>query len=58
MLVLTRTPNQSIILQLPNGDNIQVYVNDIKGQQVKIGIDAPDNVSILRDELFYKEDVL
>ena len=55
MLVLTRTPNQSIILQLPNGDNIEVYVNDIKGQQVKIGIDAPDNVSILRDELFYDD---
>ena len=55
MLILTRYPDQSVILQLPNGDNIEVYINSIKGQQVKLGIDAPDNISILRDELFYKD---
>lgn len=55
MLVLSRSPNQSTILKLPNGDHIEVYVTSIQGQQVKLGFEAPDNVSIYRDELFYND---
>jgi len=48
MLVLTRKPEQSLRL----GDNITVTVLAIEGDRVKLGIDAPRTVSVLRQELF------
>jgi carbon storage regulator len=50
MLVLTRKRGQSIII----GDNIEVNIIDVQGEQVKIGINAPKSVTIHRDEI-YKE---
>jgi len=47
MLVLTRKKNQSILI----GDLIEVYVLDIEGDKVKIGINAPKNVPIVRREI-------
>jgi len=52
MLILTRRQAESIII----GDNvIRITVLGIKGNQVRIGIDAPDDVVILREELYNKE---
>ncbi len=48
MLVLARKPNQSIMI----GDEIEIRVVDIKGDQVKIGITAPKNVSVHRKEIY------
>ncbi len=50
MLVLARRSNQSIII----GDDIEIVIVDIKGDQVKIGVKAPKNVSVHRAEV-YKE---
>jgi len=50
MLVLARRINQSIMI----GDEVEIFVVDIKGDQVKIGIKAPKNVSVHRTEV-YKE---
>lgn len=47
MLVLTRKLNESIYI----GDNIKVTIVKIAGGQVRIGIEAPKDVSISRDEL-------
>lgn len=47
MLVLTRRSEESIII----GGNIQVTVLSVEGEKVKIGIDAPREVTILRKEL-------
>lgn len=47
MLVLSRKPSQSIFI---NGD-IRVTVVSIRGNQVRIGIDAPASMAILRTEL-------
>lgn len=48
MLVLTRKYNQSIMI----GEEIEIVVVDIKGDQVKIGIRAPKNCTILRSEIY------
>lgn len=48
MLVLTRKINQSIII----GNQIEVSVIEIRGEQVRIGITAPRTVSIHRKEIF------
>jgi Carbon storage regulator (could also regulate swarming and quorum sensing) len=47
MLVLKRKIGQRIII----GDNIIIQVIDIEGRSVKIGIEAPKNVSVVREEL-------
>ncbi len=48
MLVLTRKRDQSIVIN----ENIEITVLDIQGDQVRIGIDAPREVSIHRKEVF------
>lgn len=47
MLVLSRRPNQAIHI----GDNVVLTVLSVRGDQVRIGIQAPDSVTVLRDEL-------
>ena len=47
MLIVTRTPGEAINI----GDQIEVRVLEVKGRQVRIGIDAPDDVDIVRKEL-------
>lgn len=48
MLVLTRKKDQTIIIN----DNIEITVLEVQGEQVRIGINAPRNVSIFRKEVF------
>ena len=48
MLVLNRKIGESIIL----GDNIEVTLLDIQDGKIKIGIEAPRDVSILRKEIY------
>lgn len=50
MLDLTRRPDESIRLYTSDGV-IEITVNKIKGQQVRIGFDAPRSVSIVRREI-------
>jgi len=46
MLCITRKPGQSFTI----GPNVTVHVTEIAGGQVKIGIKAPANIKILRDD--------
>lgn len=48
MLVLTRKKNESIIIN----DNIEITIVEVQGEQVRIGINAPKNVSIYRKEIY------
>jgi carbon storage regulator len=47
MLYLTRTPQESIQIS----DEITVTILSVKGNQVRIGIEAPANMLVLRKEL-------
>ena len=46
MLILTRRVGESLII----GDDIEINVLGIKGNQVRIGIDAPEDISVHRTE--------
>jgi len=50
MLVLTRKSDESINI----GDNITITVVEIKGNSVRLGIKAPSNLKIYRNELYEK----
>jgi carbon storage regulator len=47
MLILSRKQNESIII----GDNIKITVSSIRGRYVRIGIEAPEEIRIIREEL-------
>lgn len=48
MLVLSRKPGEKIVI----GDNITVTVVEIKGGKIRIGIEAPSNVPVHREEVY------
>jgi carbon storage regulator len=48
MLVLTRKPGQSIMI----GDGVEVQVLSVGGEKVRLGISAPRDVSIFRNEVY------
>jgi len=51
MLVLRRKAGESIIIDR----DIKVTILSIEGERVKIGIEAPDNIHIVREEIADKE---
>ena len=51
MLIISRKKNEGIII---NGDII-VTVADVQGDKVRIGIDAPESIKIMRKELLDTE---
>jgi carbon storage regulator len=48
MLILTRRPNETLMI----GNEITVTVLGVKGNQVRIGVNAPKNVPVHREEIF------
>lgn len=48
MLLLTRRPGEKVIIN----DNVTVTVLSIKGNQVRIGIEAPRDVKVHREEIY------
>lgn len=48
MLVLSRKKNESIMI----GDDIEVVIVEIKGDQIKLGVKAPRNVTVHRAEVY------
>ena len=51
MLVVTRRPGEAIVIELPTGELIEVVVLSVKGNQVKLGTDAPEHLPVVREEL-------
>ena len=48
MLALSRKPGESVVI----GNDIEITILEVKGEQVKVGIKAPQSVAIYRKELF------
>ena len=48
MLVLSRTRDETIMI----GDNIQITVVDIRGDKVRLGINAPTHIAVHRKEVY------
>ena len=50
MLILTRRVGETLVI----GDNVKVTVLGVKGHQVRIGVEAPQDVSVHRIEIYDK----
>lgn len=50
MLILTRKVGESLVI----GDDVVVTLLSIKGNQVRLGIKAPQNVSVHREEIYHR----
>lgn len=48
MLVLSRKRNEVIVI----GDNIRVCIVSVRGEKVRVGIDAPENLAVHRKEVY------
>ena len=47
-LVLTRRVNESLMI----GDDVKITILEVRGNQVRIGINAPKEVSVHREEIY------
>ncbi len=52
MLVLTRKPEESIIVVSPGGDTMEIHLAKIDNDRAKIGIEAPTDFRIFRKEVY------
>jgi carbon storage regulator len=50
MLILTRRVGETLII----GDDVSVAVLGVKGNQVRLGVDAPKEVSVHREEIYQR----
>jgi carbon storage regulator len=55
MLVLTRRRDEAIVIRNRFGTEIRLLVVDVKGNKVRLGIEAPADVNIAREEVRPRE---
>lgn len=52
MLVLSRQRDESIVVILEDGREVEFTVVDIRGDKVRIGVDAPKTIAVHRKEVY------
>jgi carbon storage regulator len=55
MLVLTRRRDEAIVIRNRFGTEIRLLVVDVKGNKVRLGIEAPADIEIAREEVRSRE---
>lgn len=50
MLILTRKVGESILI----GDDVRITTLGIQGRQIRLGISAPNNITVHREEIYDK----
>ena len=50
MLILTRKPGESIVI----GDSVTITVLGVRGNQVRLGVEAPIEISVHREEIYHR----
>ena len=50
MLILTRRVGETLVI----GDDVSVTVLGVRGNQVRLGVNAPKNVSVHREEIYQR----
>ncbi|WGE89957.1 carbon storage regulator CsrA [Actinobacillus arthritidis] len=50
MLILTRKIGESLLI----GDNVEITVLSVRGNQVKLGVKAPKEISVHREEIYQR----
>lgn len=50
MLILTRRAGETLMI----GDNVSITVLGVKGNQVRIGVNAPKDISVHREEIYQR----
>lgn len=48
MLILTRKSGEGLLI----GDDIHITILEIRGKQIRLGIEAPANIIVLREEIY------
>lgn len=50
MLILTRKIGESLLI----GDDVEITVLSVRGNQVKLGVNAPKEIAVHREEIYHK----
>jgi carbon storage regulator len=50
LLILTRKSGEGLFI----GDDIRITILEIRGKQIRLGIEAPTNIIVLRDEIYQR----
>ena len=50
LLILTRKSGEGLFI----GDDIRITILEIRGKQIRLGIEAPTNIVVLRDEIYQR----
>lgn len=55
MLILNRRKGERLIIEYPNGEKVIIEAINVKTSSVMLGADAPEHITLLREEKFSEQ---